>query len=146
MQKLAYALAVATGVSLLATHALAQNAATPASPGGSPDTAACDTASEATSAGGGTINATGGSGSNTQNLKVYSCNGIRLGTAISTTTGPNGTTLTVSPDANFLNGVTSFQISAKGATMGEGQITLAMTDKDVRATLASQSGDAPAAK
>jgi len=75
-----------------------------------------------------------------------SCNGVRLGTAVSTTTGPNGTVLTISPDANFLNGVTTFQISAKGATMEEGQITLAMTDKDVRTTLAAESSGGPAVK
>src|ERR1041384_6961705 len=139
MQKLAYALAVATGVSLFAAQAVAQNAAAPASPGGGPDASACATSSEATGEGNGTISASGGTGSNTQNLKVFSCNGVRLGTAVSTTTGPNGTVLTISPDANFLNGVTTFQISAKGATMEEGQITLAMTDTDVRVTLAAES-------
>ena len=146
MQKLAYAFAVATGVALFAAHAVAQNAAAPASPGGAADASACATSSEATGGGSNTISASGGSGSAVQNLKVYSCNGIRLGTAISTTTGPNGTTLTVSPDANFLNGVSSFQISAKGATMGEGQITLVMTDRDVRTTLASEASGAAAAK
>ena len=143
MKKLAYALAVATGIALVATQSVAQNAAAPASPGG-PDASACATSSEATGGGSGTISASGGSGSSAQNLKVYSCNGIRVGTAVSTTTGPNGTVLTVSPDANFLNGITTFQISAKGATVGEGQITLAMTDKDVRATLASESDGAAA--
>src|SRR5262245_40321418 len=117
MKKLAYAFAVATGIGLVAAQSLAQNAAAPVSPGGG-DTTACAASSEES----GTISASGGSGSSTQNLKVYSCNGIRLGTAISTTTGPNGTVLTVSPDANFLNGITTFQISAKGATVGEGQI------------------------
>src|SRR3954464_12077437 len=120
MKKLAYALAVATGAAVIAGHAVAQDAPTPASPGSAPDTSA--TCGSAGDTGSGTISASSGSGSAAQNLKVYSCNGVRVGTAVSTTTGPNGTVLTVSPDANFLNGVTTFQITAKGATLGEGQI------------------------
>src|SRR5439155_24176149 len=136
MNKLAYALAVAAGLAAITGQAAAQNAVTQASPGGAADTSAtCPSSSDAS--GGGTVSASGGSVSNVQNVKVFSCNGIRVGTAVSTTTGPNGITLTVAPDANFVNGVTSFQVTAKGATVGEGQVTLAMTDKDVRASLAS---------
>ena len=40
MKKLAYALAVATGIAHVATQSVAQNAAAPASPGG-PDASAC---------------------------------------------------------------------------------------------------------
>jgi len=138
MRKLAYVLAVATGAAVIAGHAVAQDAAPPASPGSAPDPSA--TCGSPGDAGSSTISASSGSGSAAQNLKVYSCNGIRVGTAISTTTGPNGTVLTVSPDANFLNGITTFQITAKGATLGEGQITLAMTDKDVRASISSEGG------
>src|SRR6266566_3853966 len=82
MNKLAYALAVAAGVAITG-QAAAQNAATQASPGGAADTSAtCPSSSDAS--GGGAASASGGSVGNVQNVKVFSCNGIRVGTAVST--------------------------------------------------------------
>src|SRR5579871_4939051 len=90
--------------------ALAQDAGSSGSPtpAGSGATACASTT--ATSADAAPVSATAGAGSETHNLKVFSCNGVRVGTIVSTTTGPDGTILTVSPDANFLNGIVTFQV------------------------------------
>jgi hypothetical protein len=136
MNKLTLALTLGAGITA-SGMAVAQDASPPAGAtvGGPP--AACGSAAAAANAGDATISATAGAGSDAHNLKVFSCNGIRVGTAISTTSGPNGTILTVSPDANFLNGITTFQVTTKGATMGDGQIALAMTDNALRASIAA---------
>jgi hypothetical protein len=136
MKNLACALAVATGLAMLTGQAFGQDAAAPATGAAA---ANCPAADAAASAGeGGTISASGGSGSDVHNLKVFACNGIRVGTAISSTSTADGTVLTVMPDANFLNGVSTFQVTAKGATTAEGEIRLAMTDAALRAQISAQ--------
>ena len=137
MYKLILALVLCAGLTA-SGFALAQDAGLSAgstTPAGSVATACASTTG--TSADAAPVSATAGAGSDTHNLKVFSCNGVRVGTIISTTTGPDGTILNVSPDANFLNGIVTFQVSSKGATVGDGQIALAMTDSALRASIAA---------
>jgi hypothetical protein len=76
-------------------------------------------------------------GAQGQNLRVFSSNGVNVGTAISTTTGPGGTFITIQPAASFMTGIGNFQVSASSATTANGQLTLAMTDAALRAQVSA---------
>jgi hypothetical protein len=144
MNKTVCGLAMATGLALFAGQAFAQDAtASPTGDAAKDSSAACAPA-EASNADGGDISASGGAGSDTHNLKVFSCNGVRVGTAISTSKGPNGTMLVVAPDPTFLSGFATFEIPASNATTNEGEIRLAMTDSALRASISSKASAAPA--
>ena len=76
-------------------------------------------------------------GAEGQGLRVFTSNGVNVGTAISTTSGPSGTFIMVAPSATFMTGIDRFQIEVSQAKAGDGQITLPMTDTALRTEVAS---------
>jgi hypothetical protein len=127
MKKVVAPLAFAAAIALIAGHA----AAFDLTPGaGVPDGASSSDAG-----------ATAAVSSEGQGLRVFSSNGVNVGTAISTTSGPSGTFITVAPALTFITGIDRFQVETSSAKTGDGKITLAMTDTALRTAVASaQSG------